>query len=54
MDKLKSGRFWFTLITGVVFFNLAINGLLPPEKVYQIIMLVLVFYFNRPDRGKTV
>lgn len=49
--KLFSGRFVFTVISGIVFLNASLSGLIPADKTAEIIMLVIVFYFNRTDRG---
>uniref|UniRef100_A0A6M3LJY9 Uncharacterized protein n=1 Tax=viral metagenome TaxID=1070528 RepID=A0A6M3LJY9_9ZZZZ len=51
MNKLSSGRFLMTLIAGIVFLWGSVTNILPADKQFEIIMLVLVFYFNRTDRN---
>ena len=47
LNKLFSGRFLFTMITAIVFFNLSITGKLPVDKVHDIILIVIYAYFTR-------
>jgi len=49
--KLSSGRFLFTIITGVVFIVLSVNKTLPVDKVSEIILLVVYAYFSKGDHG---
>lgn len=51
VDKLMSGRFLFTIVTAIVFFNLAVNDKLPVDRVVEIIILVFYAYFNKPSAG---
>ena len=51
MEKLWSGRFWLTIIAGVVFAWATINKTLPPEAVSAIITMVFVSYFDRKRDG---
>lgn len=57
-DKLLSGRFIFTVITAVVFAITALSGKLTPDKVTEIILIVVYAYFNKsntpPTNGGTV
>jgi hypothetical protein len=48
--KLISGRFWFTIIAGIIFLNMSISGFLDRKDVLNLITLIVVFYFNRNDR----
>ena len=50
LTKFFSGRFIFTLITAFVFAVLSLRGLLPQDKVMEVILLVVYAYFNRADR----
>lgn len=54
MSKLLSGRWIFTVITALVFFWASLSKTLTSEQILSIVMLVIGFYFNRPDRGKDV
>ena len=49
--KFMSGRWIFTVITALVFLYCTFAKILPPIDVKEIIMIVIVFYFQRPDRG---
>ena len=51
IDKLISGRFWLTIIAGIVFAYATIKKMLPPEAVSAIVTMVFVSYFDRKDRG---
>jgi hypothetical protein len=53
MDKLMSGRLWFTLVTAIVFGLTAWTCKLNNEQVVSVIMLVVAFYFGRNDRTPT-
>jgi hypothetical protein len=50
LNKLLSGRFIFTLITAFVFAVLALEKILPADKVMEVILIVIYAYFNRGDR----
>lgn len=52
-EKIASGRFIFTVITAWVFFIMALKGGMPADKVAEIIMMVIIFYFSRTDRSNT-
>jgi len=49
-DKLLSGRFIFTVIAALVFAVLSISKIMPVDKVYEIILIVVYAYFSRGDR----
>jgi len=50
LDKLLSGRFWFTIVAAWVFLYCSVKGTLTSEQVVTVIMLIVGFYFNRTDR----
>lgn len=50
LNKLLSGRLIFTICTAIVFMVGSLNKLFPADKIAEIIMLVIIFYFNRTDR----
>lgn len=52
-NKLASGRWIFTVVCAIVFLYCAVRHILPPVDIKEILMLVLVFYFQRPDRSGT-
>jgi hypothetical protein len=45
MIKLLSGRFIFTIVAALVFAYCAIKGILAPDKIYDILQVVIVAYF---------
>lgn len=51
-SKIWSGRFWLTIITGIVFAYAVYKNLLNSEAVCTIITTVFTAYFYRPDRTK--
>lgn len=54
-SNLGSGRFWLTIITGVVFAYVAVKGILPAEAISSIVTMVFVSYFQkeRTSNGST-
>jgi len=48
-SKLLSGKFLFTVICAFVFAYMSINGLLPSDKVNEIILIVIYAYFTKKD-----
>jgi amino acid permease len=48
--KLSSGRWIFTVVAAVTFSYLSITGKLPPDKVMEVILVVVMAYFSRNDR----
>ena len=50
LSKLLSGRFLFTVVAAFVFAVLAIGKIMPVDKVYEIILIVVYAYFSRGDR----
>jgi len=53
LDKLLSGKYFFTVVTAFVFLYGAQSKLLTGEQVYGIIMLVVAFYFSKPSKPQT-
>jgi aspartate/tyrosine/aromatic aminotransferase len=51
-DKLLSGRFWLTIITGIVFAYAVWKRILNAEATATIITMVFIAYFQRQDRGQ--
>lgn len=47
VDKLMSGKFIFTVIAAYVFARLSLDHTLPPDKVHDIVLIVLYAYFTR-------
>jgi hypothetical protein len=47
INKILSGRFLFTIVTALVFAVLSINKTLPPDKVMEVILVVVMAYFSR-------
>ena len=47
INKLLSGRFWLTMITGLVFAYATWKKILPEEAVASIIVMVFMSYFNQ-------
>ena len=45
--KVTSGRFIFTIVVAGVFAYMAVTGLLPPDKVDSVILVVLYAYFTK-------
>ena len=52
LEKLLSGRFLLTIITGFTFAWLAIHGILPPDKVFDVIFIVFALYFSKNRNEK--
>ncbi len=51
LDKLLSGRWILTVISGLVFAFAVWKRILPPEAISAIITMVFVSYFDRADRA---
>jgi len=45
--KMTSGKFIFTIISAVVFAVMSLKGLLPQDKVMEVILIVIYAYFTR-------
>ena len=48
--KFTSGRFIFTIVVAGVFAHMACTGLLPPDKVDSVILVVLYAYFTKKNK----
>lgn len=48
--KFASGRWIFTVICALAYIYCVVTKVLPPADIKEIIMIVIVFYFQRPDR----
>jgi hypothetical protein len=51
MSKLFSGRFIFTVITAIIFAQMAMTGKVSSEQAMATITLVIAFYFNKNTNG---
>ena len=51
-NKLLSGRFVLTVISGVVFIYATVNKLLEAQAISAILSMVFISYFQRADRKK--
>lgn len=47
IEKLSSGKFIFTMVCAIVFAYTAIKGILPIDKVHDIILIVIYAYFTK-------
>lgn len=55
-SKLSSGKFWLTIIAGIVFAYATWKRILGAEAVTGIIVMVFVSYFQKqvePSKGET-
>ena len=50
IDKIYSGRFWLTIITGLAFAYATWKRVLEPQAIASIITMVFMAYFQRTDR----
>ena len=51
LKKLLSGRFWLTIIAGLVFAYATVAEILAPEAVAAILATVFTAYFDKKDRN---
>lgn len=51
VDKLLSGRYWLTIISGIAFLWCVIHKTLTTEAITAIITMVWTLYFTRSDRN---
>lgn len=49
-DKILSGRFILTVLSGLTFAYMSCKGMLPGEAVAAILVSVFTSYFTRSDR----
>ena len=47
LAKVLSGKFLFTIIAALVFAIMALKGLLPQDKVMEVVLIVIYAYFTR-------
>lgn len=47
LEKLTSGKFIFTMVAALIFAYCAIKGILPQDKIMEVILLVVYAYFNK-------
>lgn len=50
-DKLLSGRYYLTLVGGIVFFYSVWQKIMPPEATSAILTAIFMSYFQRSDRN---
>jgi len=53
MNKAMSGKWILTVTCAVVFLFCAVYKILPPVDIKEIIMIVIVFYFQKNVDAKT-
>lgn len=51
-EKLMSGRFIFTVACAIVYVFCSLTKMLPPDKIMEVILVVVMAYFSRNDRIK--
>lgn len=51
MDKLSSGRFWLTVVAGIILLKWAWGN--PHPDILKIVEMIVIFYFLRNDRNGT-
>ena len=47
IEKLTSGKFLLTIIAGMVFAYCSVKQIIPPDKTYDIISVIVVAYFMK-------
>jgi hypothetical protein len=52
MEKLLSGKFILTVIAGAVFAYCAVTKILPPDKVNEIILIIVYAYFTKRETDR--
>jgi len=52
ISKFTSGKWIFTVITALAFIYCVATKMLPPVDIKEIIMIVIVFYFQKPSNTK--
>lgn len=48
VNKVTSGKFIFTIISALVFAVMSLKGLLPQDKVMEVVLIVIYAYFTKP------
>ena len=51
IEKLTSGKFLLTIIAGMVFAYCSVRQIIPPDKTYDIISVIVVAYFMKGQNG---
>ena len=54
LSKLTSGRFWLSVIAGIVFAATAIGGTLPTEATVMLLVMIFRDYFARNREGEVL
>ena len=49
--KFTSGKFWLTIIAGLVFAYASVRGLLDKDAIGIIVTMVFVSYFQKSENG---
>lgn len=51
IEKFTSGKFIFTMVAALIFAYCAIKGILPQDKIMEVILVVVYAYFTKsqPD-----
>jgi len=51
IEKATSGKFIFTMVSALVFAYCAVRGILPQDKIMEVILVVVYAYFTKaqPD-----
>ena len=47
LSKFSSGKFWLTIAAALVFVYCSVTKILPVDKVYDIISIIVVAYFMK-------
>jgi len=53
ITKLTSGRYYLTLIAGIILITGTFRGVFPADKVLDIVNLIVIFYFVRKTMDGT-
>ena len=53
LSKVLSGKFLFTIISALVFAVMSLKGLLPQDKVMEVVLIVIYAYFTKAKDGGT-
>lgn len=48
-EKLMSGKFLFTMVAAIVFAYLSMTKVMPVDKVYEVILIVVYAYFSKTN-----
>ena len=51
IEKLTNGKFLLTIIAGMVFAYCSVKQIIPPDKTYDIISVIVVAYFMKGQNG---